>query len=280
MTEYKYWIVDDDTNDAKMGIIWLKINRPDKTNAFNEEMAIELGEVLDSLMKNEELRVLILGSNTNNFSAGADIEWFARISGEEAQEVSRKSHEIFGKMQEFKVPVIAAIKGFCFTAGLELSLCADMIYVADNAKLGLLETSFGITPGGGGTQRLVRLIGPNRAKEMIFNARAVGAEEAFRIGLANAVFPLEEFDAKISRIARKMIMNDEGAIARCKNLVNLATFSSEEGFREEEKCFNTSFASGEPRSRLTIFMKQQERARKKKERKARKLAEKQKTEEL
>ncbi len=279
MTEYKYWILEDTSNDAQMGIYWLKLNRPEKTNAFNEEMALELGEILDSLMKKEDLRILILGSTTSNFSAGADIEWFARISGEEAEQVSIRSHEIFGKLQEFKTPVIAAVKGFCFTAGLELSLCCDMIYVADNAKLGLLETSFGITPGAGGTQRLVRLVGSNRAKEMIFNARAVGAEEAVRIGLANASFPLDEFDAKIARIARKMIMNDEGAIARCKNLINLATFSSEEGFRGEEKSFNVSFASGEPRSRLTIFMKQQERERKKKERKERKSAEQQKSEE-
>ena len=278
MTDYKYWVLDDTSNDAQMGIYWLKLNRPDKTNAFNEEMALELGEILDALLKNEELRILILGSTTNNFSAGADIEWFARISGEEAEQVSIRSHEIFGKLQEFKVPVIAAVKGFCFTAGLELSLCCDMIYVADNARLGLLETSFGITPGAGGTQRLVRLVGPNRAKEMIFNARAVNAEEAVRIGLANAMYPLDEFDTRVTRIARKMIMNDAGAIARCKNLVNLATFSSEEGFRGEEKSFNISFASGEPRSRLTIFMKQQERERRKKERKARKMAQKNQTE--
>jgi enoyl-CoA hydratase/carnithine racemase len=270
MLEYKYWILED----AKMGIFWLKLNRPDKTNAFNEAVALELGEILNSLKNNDEIRILILSSTSEKFfSAGADIEWFAAINGEQAEEVSIRSHAIFGTLQEFPYPVIAAIKGFCFTAGLEVTLCCDLIYVAENAKLGLLETSFGITPGAGGTQRLVRLVGPNRAKEMIFNARAIGAEEAVRIGLANAMFPLEGFDDKINRIARKMIMNDKGAIARCKNLVNLATFSSDEGFRGEEKSFNISFASGEPHDRLTIFMKQQERERRKKERKAIKMDE-------
>ncbi len=271
-TTYKYWILED----HKMGIFWLKINREDKTNAFNEPMALELGEILNTLKENKELRLLILGSNSDKFfSAGADIEWFAELSGPDAEQVSIRSQEIFGRLQDLSVPVIAAIKGFCFTAGLELSMTCDMIYVAENAKLGLLETSFGITPGAGGTQKLTRLVGPNRAKEMIFNARAVGAEEAVRIGLANAMFPLEGFDEKITRIARKMIMNDEGAIARCKNLVNLATFISEEGMLGEQKSFNTSFASGEPHDRLTIFMKEQERARKKKERKARKVEESQ-----
>jgi enoyl-CoA hydratase/carnithine racemase len=273
MSEYKYWIVDDSLG---MGIVRLLLNRPDKTNAFTEEVALELGGILSKLKTNEELRILILSSTSDKFfSAGADIEWFARISGEEAEQVSIKSHEIFGTLQELPVPVIAAIKGYCFTAGLELTLCCDMIYVAENARLGLLETSFGITPGAGGTQRLVRLVGPNRAKEMIFNARAVGAEEAVRIGLANAMYPLEGFDDKINRIARKMLMNDKGAIARCKNLVNLATFSSDEGFRGEEKSFNISFASGEPRDRLTIYMKEQERAKKRKERKKRKAEKKQ-----
>ncbi len=271
MSEYKYWIIDESVG---MGIIRLILNRPDKTNAFNEAVATELEEVLN-VIKNKEVRILILTSNTDKFfSAGADIEWFAEISGDDAEQVSIRSHKIFGTLQEFPFPVIAAIKGFCFTAGLEVTLACDMIYVAENAKLGLLETSFGITPGAGGTQRLARLVGPNRAKEMIFNARAVGAEEAVRIGLANAMFPLEGFDEKIKRIARKMVMNDEGAIARCKNLVNLATFSSEEGFRGEEKSFNISFASGEPHDRLTIFMKQQEREKKRKERKAKKKAEK------
>ena len=99
MTDYKYWVLDDASNDAQMGIFWLKLNRPDKTNAFNEEMALELGEILDGLLKNEDLRILVLGSTTNNFSAGADIDWFARISGEEAEQVSIRSHEIFGKLR-------------------------------------------------------------------------------------------------------------------------------------------------------------------------------------
>jgi len=269
MSESKYWIVED----HKMGIFWLKLNRPEKRNAFNQAVALELGNILDKFNNNAEIRILILSSTSENFfSAGADIDWFAQINGEEAEEISKKSHDIFGKLQELPFPVIAAIKGVCITAGLEVTLCADVIYVADNAKLGLIETVFGITPGGGGTQRLARLVGPNRAKEMIFNARIIGAEEAERIGLANAMFPLDGFDEKIDRIARKMLMNDPGAISRCKKLVNLTTYSSDEGFREEQKSFNISFASGEPRSRLTEYKKQQEREKRRKEKKAKKNA--------
>ncbi|UYP46088.1 3-hydroxypropionyl-coenzyme A dehydratase [Candidatus Lokiarchaeum ossiferum] len=265
MSDYNNWLIEQD-----MGIFWLKLNRLDKMNSFSAEVATELDEILQGFLTNPEIRVLILSSNSDHFfSAGADIDWFIAIDGEQAEDVSVRCHDIFGRLEQMPFPVIAAIKGLCLTAGLELSICADIIYAAENAKFGQIETVYGITPGGGGTQRLARLIGPNRAKELIFSARVIGAEEADKIGLINAVFPLEGFDAKINRIARKMTVNCKEAIARSKRLVNEATFTSESGFRSEEIAFNESFASGEPRDRLSHFKKQQERERKRKERKLR-----------
>ncbi len=266
MSDYKFWLIEQD-----IGIFWLRLNRPDKMNSFSAEVAIELDEILQGFLTNTKIRVLILSSISDEFfSAGADIDWFIALDGKQAEDVSMRCHDIFGRLEKMPFPVIAAIKGVCLTAGLELSICADIIYAAENAKFGQIETVFGITPGGGGTQRLARLIGPNRAKELIFSARVIGAEEAEKIGLINAVFPLEGFEAKINRIARKMTVNCKEAIARSKRLVNQATFSSDSGFRAEEIAFNESFASGEPRDRLSHFKKQQERDRRRKERKMRK----------
>lgn len=270
MAEYKYWIIEQE-----MGIFWLKLNRPDKMNSFSEAVALELDQILTGFLVNEEIRVLIISSTSDEFfSAGADIDWFLQINGKEAEDISTRTHEMFGRLEQMPFPVIAAIKGLCLTAGLEFVLCADMIYAADNAKFGQIETVFGITPGGGGTQRLTRLIGPSRAKEMIFSARVIGAQEADKIGLVNAVFPLEGFDEKINRIARKMTVNSKDAIARVKKLVQLGTLYNETGFRDEEIAFNERFASGEPRDRLTHFKKQQERQQRREARKSKKHHEK------
>jgi enoyl-CoA hydratase len=273
MSAYQFWIIENE-----MGIYWLKLNRPDKMNSFSEEVAIELDQILTGFLTNEEIRVLILSSTSEKyFSAGADIEWFIKVTGIEAEHISVQTHEIFGRLEQMPFPVIAAVKGLCLTAGLELILCADIIYAAENAKFGQIETVFGITPGGGGTQRLTRLIGPNRTKELIFSARVIGVQEADKIGLVSAVFPLEGFDEKINRIARKITINSKDAIARAKLLVQHATYTSEIGFREEEVAFNERFASGEPRKRLRHFKKQQERQRRREERKKKKLQEKSKS---
>ena len=273
MSEYKFWVIE-----KEVGIYWLKLNRPDKMNSFSAEVAGELDQILKEFQLNKEIRVLILsGTSPKFFCAGADIDWFVAINGEEAEEISVRSHELFGMFELMPFPVIAAVKGLCLTAGLELILGCDIIYAAENAKFGQIETVFGITPGGGGTQRLSRLIGPNRTKELIFSARIIGAQEADKIGLVNAVFPLEGFDEKINRIARKMVINSKDAIARSKILIQHAIYSNETGFREEEVAFNERFASGEPRDRLNHFKKQQERQRRREERKNKKLQEKKKT---
>jgi enoyl-CoA hydratase len=263
MSENKYWRIEQE-----MGIYWLKLHRPKKMNSFNATVAEELDIIFSSFLYNKEIRVLIITTDFNDFfSAGADIDWFQSINGSQAQEISKKSHEIFRMLERMPFPTIAAIKGLCLTAGLELVLCCDMIYGAENAKFGQIETVFGITPGGGGTQRLTRLIGPNRAKEMIFSARVIGASEADKIGLINAEFPLNGFDEKIARIARNMLLNSKQAIARCKFLVEKAFYTNDEGFRAEEIAFNESFSSGEPRDRLRHFKRQQERKQRRKNQK-------------
>ena len=263
MDSYHNWIVEED-----YGLCWVKLNRPVKKNAFNEETAHELDEIVHAIKQNPEIKVLIIASTSEEmFSAGADMDWFGVIDGPAAEDVSYQIHHIFGNLERLSIPVIMAVKGLCLTAGLEMAMCGDMIYAAENAKFGQIECRYGISPGGGGTQRLTRLVGPMRAKELIFSGRVIGAEEALRIGLVNAIFPLEGFDAKITKIGRKLMMNSADAIRECKFLVHQATYTNEQGFVREEKVFGERFASGEPRQRLKIALRQQKMQKKRQARK-------------
>ncbi|MHA1746389.1 MAG: enoyl-CoA hydratase/isomerase family protein [Promethearchaeota archaeon] len=263
MDSYHNWIVEED-----YGLCWVKLNRPVKKNAFTEETAYELDEIVHAIKQNPEIKVLIITSTSEEmFSAGADMDWFGVIDGPAAEDVSYQIHHIFGNLERLSIPVIMAVKGLCLTAGLEMAMCGDMIYAAENAKFGQIECRYGITPGGGGTQRLTRLVGPMRAKELIFSGRVIGAEEALRIGLVNAIFPLEGFDAKITKIGRKLMMNSADAISECKFLVHQATYTNEQGFAREEKVFGERFASGEPRERLKIALRQQKTQKRRQARK-------------
>ncbi len=244
---YKFWILTIDSD----GIATLKLNNIPKMNAFNAELSHELGDILTNLKKHPSIRLLILTSASDKFfSAGADMDWFMEINGPDAEEVSFKSHNVFGQLEKLPFPVIAAIKGLCLTAGLELIMCADMIYASENAKFGQIECKYGITPGGGGTQRLTRLVGPLHAKEMMFTGRIISAEEAKRIGLVNDVFSAEEFDEKLSKIYDKILKNSQNAISECKMLVEQATYTNPSGFHSEEQVFGKRFASGQPSKRL------------------------------
>ena len=249
MDNYKFWILTLDSN----GIATLQINNIPKMNAFNAEMSHELEDILNKLKKDSSIRLMILTSATDKFfSAGADMDWFSEISGPDAEDVSFQSHNIFGQLERLPFPVIAAIKGLCLTAGLELVMCADMIYASTNAKFGQIECKYGITPGGGGTQRLTRLVGPQHAKDLIFTGKIISAEEAKRIGLVIDVFSPEEFDQKLEHINKAILKNSHKAISECKLLVQQATFTSSAGFSQEEKVFGQRFASGEPRQRLQL----------------------------
>ena len=262
MESYKNWIIEEES-----GICWLRLNRPDKMNAFSTEVALEFGDIIKDIKKNQNIRILVIsGTKDDYFSAGADVEWFMQIDGPQAVGISYKIHQIFGNLEKLSIPVIAAVKGLCLTAGLELSICCDMIYAAENAKFGQIECRFGITPGGGGTQRLTQLIGPLRTKELIYSGRVMGANEANRIGLVNAVFPLEGFDEKINKICRGIMMNSAESIRECKFMIQQATYVNNDGFHREEIVFGKRFASGEPSERLNIMVKQQKRTERREER--------------
>ncbi|MFW9963898.1 MAG: enoyl-CoA hydratase/isomerase family protein [Candidatus Sifarchaeia archaeon] len=251
-----HWIVKEDDDGQ---VIWLLLNRPDKKNAFSNEVIEELDQVLDEVISNSRIRVLVVSSVLDDtFTAGADLEiFFKAYAGDvynEAFQISEKVQTVFAKIESLPIPVISAVKGICLTAGLEMSLCCDIIIAASNATFGQIETKYGIIPGGGGTQRLTRLVGPLKARELIYTCNIIDAEEALRIGLVNKVVPLSNLEETVSDLCRKIIRNSKQAIMKSKHLINKAIYINPDGFLGENQGFGEVFASGEPKERLSAFI--------------------------
>ncbi|MFW9804757.1 MAG: enoyl-CoA hydratase/isomerase family protein [Candidatus Thorarchaeota archaeon] len=256
MNQLKNWIVREEDNGQ---ILWLLLNRPEKKNAFNEEVHEEFGQFIDGLHSNSKIRVLVISTALDDiFTAGADIEGFFRMHEGDvysnAVEVSKMSQSDFGKLESLPFPVIFAVKGLNLTAGLEMSLCCDIIVAADNARFGQIEPKHGIIPGGGATQRLARLVGPLKARELIYTCDIIDAQEALKIGLVNSVVPLSELESSVNELCRRIIKNSKQAIAKSKDLINKGIYNNPEGFVGENTGFGEVFASGEPMERLSAFM--------------------------
>ena len=185
------------------GIATLVINRPKQLNALNKQTLSEINEALESMRENDAVKVVVMtGSGEKAFVAGADIKEFADFSGVEGSELAKTGHlTVFNVIEEFSKPVIAAINGFALGGGLELAMAAHVRIASDNARMGLPETSLGVIPGYGGTQRLPQLIGKGRALEMIFSAKMIDASTALNYGLVNAVVPQEALRATAEKIA-------------------------------------------------------------------------------
>src|SRR5438874_5731820 len=182
----------------------LTINRPDKRNALNQATRDEMVHALESLEKSAESRVLIItGAGDKAFIAGADINEF---EGRTAlmQREAMKGLRIFAAIEEFPKPVIAMINGFCLGGGLETALACDIRVAADTAKLGQPEINLGIIPGGGGTQRLTRLVGEGNAMEIILTGDLIDAAQAKTIGLVNEVVPLNDLRSMVVNLATRI----------------------------------------------------------------------------
>jgi enoyl-CoA hydratase/carnithine racemase len=262
--EHKYW-----KTKLEDHIFWILLNRPDKKNAFSDKVGEELYEILENDVEGnlDEVRVVVYGTTQDEMMcSGADLTWFNTLREASARQASINSQLVFEKFENLPVPVIAAVKGLNLTAGFELMLCADIIIAADNARFGQIETKYGLTPCGGGTQRLTRHVGPLKAKELIYTARIFGTEEAKEIGLVNHVVPLDELDDKVKEIANEMIDNSGRAIKLAKRLIQMGTYVSQQGFQAEGDAFADDFASKEP---FKIFMEFFKKTREKK-RKAKK----------
>ena len=185
--------------EGQIGII--TINRPKALNALNSAVLDELDKTLDAVDQ-EAIRCLILtGAGEKSFVAGADIGEMSTLTKAEGEAFGKKGNDVFRKLETFPIPVIAAVNGFALGGGCEISMSCDIRICSENAVFGQPEVGLGITPGFGGTQRLARIVGTGKAKEMIYGARNIKAEEAYRIGLVNNVYPAEELMPAAKKLA-------------------------------------------------------------------------------
>lgn len=231
---------------GSIGIITL--NRPQQMNALNRQLLQELGELLDEYERDRGITALVItGSGPKAFCAGADIK---RDSGssegdhlENFLDFSRLTRQTFHKIEIYKKPIIAAINGHALGGGLEMCLCCDLRVASEKAKLGLTETKLGAIPGAGGTQRLPRLIGLALAKQLIFTGNFITGEEAYRIGLVNAVVPQEECLNKAIEFANEISERAPLAVQAAKRCINISLkVDLESGLDYETEC--TKFLVG------------------------------------
>ncbi len=171
----------------------LRINRPEALNAMNLDVIFELARAIDIISADEGIKLLIVtGAGERSFCAGADISYMVNIDAITAEKYASSAQSVLNKIEKMEKPVIAAINGFALGGGCELSLVCDIRIASENAKIGQPEVTIGIPPGWGGTQRLLRVVGPAKAKEMIFTGKMITAHEAATIGLVNQVISLSD----------------------------------------------------------------------------------------
>lgn len=207
--------------DVQEGIATIKFDRPKALNALNSDLLDEFCDALDKLAADESIRVLILtGSGEKSFVAGADIKELANCNPLSGKLFSRKGQLIISKLQELAIPVIAAVNGFALGGGSEIALASDFIYASETANFGLPEITLGIIPGFGGTQRLPRLIGMNRAKELIFTGKMISAQKAYEMGLVNKVLPADQLMGEVLKTAKNIAAKGKIALRAAKQAVN------------------------------------------------------------
>jgi enoyl-CoA hydratase len=198
----------------------LTLNRPDKLNALNAELLAELDAAFEALSRDATVACAILtGAGDKAFAAGADIAAMVEMTTEQARAFSETGHRVCSRIERAPFPVIGALNGFALGGGCEIALACDFLYASEKAKLGQPEVNLGIIPGFGGTQRLARRVGIGRARELCYTGDVIGADEALRIGLVNAVVPHGELTAKVKDVATKIASKGRLAIAQCKRVV-------------------------------------------------------------
>jgi enoyl-CoA hydratase len=204
--------------EKKDNIRIITLNRPERLNAMNFQIAVDLENVIAEIEEDEQARAVILTGAGRAFSAGGDIKDMADPN---AKNPPLGRYIFFNKVEDVSKPVIAAINGICIGGGLELALCCDFRITSDAAKFGQAEVKLGIMPGGGGTARLPRLIGPGRAKEFLYFGDFIDAQEAYRIGLVNKVVPPEGLMDEAMKWARELAGRPPLSLKMIKDCVNI-----------------------------------------------------------
>jgi enoyl-CoA hydratase len=231
----------------------ITVNRPKSLNALNSKT---LRELTQAVRECADSRALILtGAGDKAFVAGADISEMAPMGPWQAREFSELGHVLTALIEDIPSATIAAVNGYALGGGLELAVACDLIFASENARLGLPEVSLGVTPGFGGTQRLVRLVGKLRAKEMIFTGDWVDAQRAQQMGLVNAVLPREKLMEHCRSVAEKIAQKGPLAVARAKRLVERGyDMPLRAANRQEAESFALLFDTEDRREGMRAFV--------------------------
>ncbi|MEZ5426807.1 MAG: enoyl-CoA hydratase-related protein [Pyrinomonadaceae bacterium] len=250
MSDYETILVE---KRGRVGLI--TINRPDKLNALSSRVHAEGISALDELREDEEVRVVIItGAGEKSFVAGADISEFAGKSAAEQRDVMN-GRSLFNSIDSFPKPVIAMINGFCLGGGNELALACDLRVASEKARFSQPEINLGIMCGGGGTQRLTRLIGEGRAMEMVLTGDMIDAPTALDFGLVNHVYPPEELEEKTFALAEKIAEKAPIALQLSKEAVKFASRSNlDEGLRREVDLFAICFSTEDKEEGVAAFL--------------------------
>ncbi|HZH35390.1 MAG TPA: enoyl-CoA hydratase-related protein [Pyrinomonadaceae bacterium] len=239
----------------------LTINRPDKLNALNQQTHAEGVSALEALANDADVRVVVIkGAGEKSFVAGADISEFAESTPDRQRDVML-SRSFFTVLDSFPKPIIAMINGFCLGGGNELAMACDLRICSEKSKFSQPEINLGIMCGGGGTQRLSRLIGETRAMQLILTGDMIDAPTALQFGLVNAVHPAEELETKTMELANKIAEKAPIALRYSKEAVKLASRSNlDEGLRREIDLFALCFATEDKREGVAAFLEKRKPA--------------------
>ncbi|MCR4807288.1 MAG: enoyl-CoA hydratase/isomerase family protein [Lachnospiraceae bacterium] len=252
--------------EGAVGII--TINREKALNALNSQVLDELNATLDAVDVNTIRCLILTGAGEKSFVAGADIGEMSTLTKAEGEAFGKKGNDVFRKLETFPIPVIAAVNGFALGGGCEISMSCDIRICSENAVFGQPEVGLGITPGFGGTQRLARLVSPGMAKQMIYTARNIKADEAYRIGLVNQVVKAEVNEAgevtvsakdalmaSAKKMAAGIAQQAPIAVRNCKKAINEGLqVDMDEAIVIEEKLFGGCFETEDQRAGMANFL--------------------------
>ncbi|HXV66174.1 MAG TPA: enoyl-CoA hydratase-related protein [Nitrosopumilaceae archaeon] len=244
------------TTSKSDGICTVKINRPDKLNAMNMDAAKELVNVFENLGRDDSVKVIILtGEGDKAFSAGADIEYMSKISPDESEEYAKLGQLVTATVENVKQPTIAAVNGFALGGGCELAMSCDIRIAANTAKMGQPEVTIGIPPGWGGTQRLMRIVGIAKAKELVYTGKMIKADEAKEIGLVNQVVELSALMDETLKMAKSIAGNSAIAVRMSKAAMNKGRNADlDTGLGIELLAWRNCFTHPDREERMTAFV--------------------------
>jgi enoyl-CoA hydratase len=238
------------------GVATIMLSRPQQLNALNRQMFQELDEAFDQVAADPQARVLVItGAGDRAFAAGADIREFVGMAPMAALDFSRNAQRIFRKLETTPKPTIAAVNGFALGGGCELMMACDIAYAADTARMGQPEITLGIIPGAGGTQRLARLVGKQKAKELTMTGDMIPAEEALRLGLVCKVVPAAELMAEVQKLCEKILSKGDVALRMVKEAIEGgAQVGLDSGLEIEAKAWSVCFTTEDYAEGVKAFL--------------------------